>query len=172
MGYFMLGYYHFIKGQDKQANAEFKKGFALNANHAFGVGLYAITLMYQTRYDEALDYFARMGRLSPIGNPGNLHFLGETYRLLGRHDEAIEVFTEILGMAPRYMGVRVKLICAYVAAGRLEEARSEMKIFRHNHPAFTVTQFRNDWAPRMSSYRDPDEIGRMAQLLRTAGLPE
>jgi len=172
LGYFSLGYIHFINGQDERADIEFQKGFALNPNDALGVGMYGITLMYRARYPEALDYFSRMLKLSPVPNPGNLHFVGETYRLMGHYDDAIDSFNETLELAPTYMAVRLKLICAYVGADKLDEAKAELKIFRKNHPAFTVTEFRDDWAPKSTSYRDTEEIDRMAALLRTAGLPE
>lgn len=171
-GYFSLGYVHFIKGQDELAEIEFQKALALNPNDALGIGIYGITLMYRERYPEALDHFSRMLRLSPVPEPGTFHFVGETYRLMGRYNEAIDTFNDVLVMAPAYMGVRVKLICAYVQAGRHEEAERELDVLLENHPAFTVTEFENNWAPKSTSYRDPEEIGRMASLLRTAGLPE
>jgi adenylate cyclase len=172
MGYVSLGYIYFIKNQDELAEIQFQKAFALNPNDALGVGVYGITLMYRERYAEALDHFSRMLKLSPVPNPGNLHFVGETYRLMGRHDEAIDTLYEVLILAPLYMGARLKLICAYVQADRLKEAERELVVLLENHPAFTVTEFETTWAPRSTSYRDPEEIGRMAGLLRTAGLPE
>jgi adenylate cyclase len=172
MGYFSLGYTYFLNGLDEDADIEFQKGFALNPNDALGLGTYGIMLMYRDRYSEALDRFSRMLRLSPVPNPGYLHFRGETYRLMGRYDDAIDTLTQTLALAPAYMGARVKLICAYVEAGRVEEAKSELATLLENHPAFSVSVFENDWAPKSTSFRDPEELGRMADLLRTAGLPE
>jgi len=165
-----LGYVWFIKGDDERANREFEKALATSANDADVGAIVGMAFYWQGRLEEAERLLARAIRQSPYPPSWYPMFLGDTYRLEGRHDQAIPWLRKALKLAPKYAGARIRLICAYAALGQQNQAAQELEVLLRDNPGFTLEKFKTEWALKATSFRNPAEIDRMANLLSQAGL--
>jgi adenylate cyclase len=115
---------------------------------------------------EAVVELERALKLNPNSPPVYyLTFLGNAYRLTGRHDEAIAILEEFHSRAPPN-GIR-DLVIAYERSGRHVEAKAAAARLLATQPNFTIKnwiagQFRNDAA----------ELDADIAALRAVGLPE
>jgi TolB-like protein len=117
----------------------------------------------------AIEHFARAMRLSPLdpqiiamqAGTGFAHFLA------GRYDEATCWADKALWAQTNYV-TPIRIAAASSAlAGRLAEARKAMARLRELDPAMRVVNVK-EWAP----LRRPDDLARLEDGLRKAGLPE
>jgi tetratricopeptide (TPR) repeat protein len=122
------------------------------------------TLLHSERFEEAIPYFKKSLRLSPIANNQCLANLGAAYRFLGRYNEAIETFRKLLQRQPDHLPGHVNLAATYVLAGREEEARFESAEVMRIDPQFSLER----WA-KMSPYRQA-LVDQVVEILRKAGL--
>jgi len=92
-----------------------------DALDALAHNLLAVSLMQQSRHDEALAVLSRALEREP-GSAGTLLNLGSALMHLGRHEEAIAHLERAAGLDPRPPQVHNNLGHAYRELGRLEEA--------------------------------------------------
>ena len=89
------------------------------------------------------------------------------YLFLGRTDEAVTTLVPAWNKTPKQTGVRLHMACAYVEAGRIDDANAEIKALVEVSPDYTVLLTDNIFRYRLDDFRV-----RFAKNLRTAGLPE
>ncbi|MCP4022717.1 MAG: adenylate/guanylate cyclase domain-containing protein, partial [Desulfobacteraceae bacterium] len=88
----MLGSINLYQGNFEKAIELGKKSIALGPNIALNYPVFAQTLLYAGRFEEAIAICNKGIRLHPYYPVWYLSFLGLSYRLTGRFDEAIKIF--------------------------------------------------------------------------------
>jgi TolB-like protein len=119
--------------------------------------------------EEAIQRQTHMLRLSPLdplsfraqGGIAFAHFLA------GRYDEASSWAEMALRQRPTFLAAIRELAAAQALAGRIPEAQQTMARLRQLDPAMRVVNVK-DWVP----LRRPEDLARLQDGLRKAGLPE
>ena len=120
--------------------------------------------------ETAIERFARALRLSPLG-PRVTAMRGGTasaHFFLGRHDEAASWAAMALQDNPDFQpGLRVAA-ASNAMAGRPEQAHKAMARLRQLNPTLRICNLKDVRGP----YRRADDLSRLEEGLRQAGLPE
>ena len=118
----------------------------------------------------AIERFAHAMRLSPL-DPRVMAFRGATafsHFLLGRYDEAASWAAMALQDNPNYQpGLRMAA-ASNAMAGRPEQAHKAMARLRQLNPAQRISTLKDVLGP----YRRAEDLSRLEEGLRQAGLPE
>jgi len=119
--------------------------------------------------DQAIERLARAMRLSPL-DPLMYNMCGGTalaHFVAGRYDEAASWAEQALHERQDYVSALRWLAASRALAGRLDEAGAAMARLRLLDPRLSIS----DLAYR-NPFRRPDDLARLADGLRKAGLPE
>jgi TolB-like protein/class 3 adenylate cyclase/tetratricopeptide (TPR) repeat protein len=146
-----------------------EQALALNPNLAWALHSSGWTKAFLGDTDTAIKHLTHAMRLSPL-DPLRFRALGGialAHFLAGRYDEAITWAEAALRERPNYLAAIRELAAACALAGRLPEARKAMAQLREIDPAMRVSTVKN-WVP----FRRPDDLKRLEDGLRKAGLPE
>lgn len=127
----------------------------------------AQTLNYAGRPAEAAALVEKAMRLSPFHPDQHLGVLANSYRMLGRFDEAIELDNERLRRNPDNFYSDFRLAALYMEAGREQEARRHVASAIAKHPRISLRLIRAS-----EPYRDEAYLDRYLDSLRRAGMPE
>jgi adenylate cyclase len=149
--------------------ANIKRALVLNPNHAWALHSSGWTHAFLGDSDTAISHFTNAIRLSPL-DPHIFRAYGGlalAHVLAGRYDEAIKWAQEALRVRPNFIAGMRELAAAHALAGHMEEAKKAMAGFREVFPAMRVSTVK-DWMP----LRRPEDLKRMEDGLRLAGLPE
>ena len=146
-----------------------ERALTLNPNLSWALHSSGWTKAFLGEPDAAIKYLTDAIRLSPLdpltfrahGGIAFAHFLA------GRYHEAITWAETALRERPNYLAAIRELAAASALAGRLPEAQRAMAHLREIDPAMRVSNVK-DWVP----FRRPDDLKRLQEGLRTAGLPE
>jgi TolB-like protein/class 3 adenylate cyclase len=118
----------------------------------------------------AIERFARAMRLSPLDpyamptRSGTAH----AHFFLGHYDEAVSWAAMALQDSPDFQpGLRIAA-ASNAMAGRLEQAHKAVARLRQLNPELRVSTFKDVVGP----YRRAEDLSRMEEGLRRAGLPE
>ncbi|HKO07930.1 MAG TPA: adenylate/guanylate cyclase domain-containing protein [Alphaproteobacteria bacterium] len=113
-----------------------------------------------------LTHTMRLSPLDPLGfrAQGGIAF---AHFLAGRYDEASLWAERALRQRPTFLPAIRDLAAADALAGRLFEAQKTMAHLRQLAPSLRVTNVK-DWVP----FRRPEDLARLEDGLRKAGLPE
>lgn len=159
----------FLKQRLDHATEMFDRAVLLNENSAFAWGVSASTYCFLGRPDDALERLRNAWRLSPF-DPMNFFFwtvAGLAEFVAGRHDQAIAWLRRAQRANPRFIACSRTLVASLAMAGETEAAQSEATRLMGLEPKFRVSQF-TSWYPLSG----PGDLGRLAQGLRMAGVPE
>jgi TolB-like protein/tetratricopeptide (TPR) repeat protein len=118
--------------------------------------------------DVAINHFARFKRLSPLDPLMPVVRSGTAFAHLfsGRYDDALAEAERALQESPSlHQALRVSA-AAYALAGRIERAQEAMARLRWVDPALRISNLED-----MATFRR-DDLGKFAEGLRIAGLPE
>ncbi len=145
------------------------RALALNPNLSWALHSGGWTKAFLGDPDTAIKHLTDAIRLSPLdpltfraqGGIAFAHFLA------GRYDEAITWAEMALRERPNYLAAIRELAAANALAGRIPEAQKAMARLRKIDPAMRVANVK-DWVP----LRRPDDLKRLEEGLRMAGLPE
>jgi adenylate cyclase len=159
----------FIGKRPSEALEMFDQALALNQNSAFAWGLSALTLAYLGRPDEAMERLQNVWRLNPF-DPLNFYFwivAGIAQFVAGRYSEAISWLRKCRRANPRFIACLRMLAASLALSGDEEEAQLVGRELLAIEPSFTVSKF-VAWYP----LQRPEDLVRLAEGLRAAGLPE
>ena len=106
-------------------------------------------------------------RLSPFYPDYYLGILGQSYRLLGRFEEAIVTDKERLARNPENAFSDIRLAAVYSELGHDGEARFHVREALKNNPQYSLELMRV-----AEPYQDAADMEHYLELLRRAGLPE
>lgn len=166
-GYSMLALLHLNSKQYDEAAISANKSVEMAPNYANNLGVSAIVLNKCGEPGIAMERIRKAIRLSPVYPLWYLAALGQVTRSLGRIDESIDAFSEMVNRDPESLEGYIGLAEILGESGQIEAARdAAVEVIRIN-PNFSINEYVDNLA-----YRDPNEIERFAEGLRIAGLPE
>lgn len=156
--------------KDLDAGAEmFDRALLLNENSAFAWGVSGSTYAFLGRPDDALERLRNAWRLSPF-DPLNFFFwtvAGIAEFVAGRYDQSIAWLRKAQRANPHFSATHRTLTAALAQSGDIEGAKLVARDLLGIEPRFRVSSFIS-WYP----LRRPEDLGRLANGLRLAGLPE
>jgi adenylate cyclase len=151
------------------ALAFFARALAAGPGNAIVVGMYALTLAYLGRGEEAV-YFANQAiSLSPLDHRMFLfhNILAWAHFAKGSYAEAAKWAHASDSASPRFTANIRVLIGSLAAIGADQEARAAAARLMELEPGFTLGRYEQTLLP----YRDPEIRARLMTHLRSAGLP-
>lgn len=166
----VAGHLQAFVGRDIDGASElFDRALTVDENSAFAWGLSALTLSYLGRPDEALERLQNLWRLNPY-DPLNFYFwivAGIAEFVAGRYHEAITWTRKSRRANPRFIAALRTLAPALALSGDEKGAKAIGAEILALEPNFRVSTFVS-WYP----LRRQEDLGRLADGLRAAGLPD
>lgn len=158
----------FVKHRLTLAMDMFDQALAINPCCALAWSRSAMTANFLGRGEEAQQRVRNAIRLSPFDKQAFTFLTTNATAsfVLGRYEEAIELYEKARRANPRYKAAWRMLIAALSLVGRVEEARSEAAAFMDYDTAFRISDF-STWYPM----REPQKSA-VLHGMRLAGLPE
>ena len=124
-------------------------------------------LNYAGQPERAITLLQKAMRLSPIYPNYLLGELGRAYFLTGQYKKAIGSLKQRLRRDPNSGESQVMLVAVYGAAGRQKDAEAALSEFLKPRPAYTIRHY-----AKGEFYKNPDDLKRVLDGLRKAGMPE
>jgi adenylate cyclase len=157
----------FIKHRLTVAMDMFEQALAINPCCAIAWSRSAMTANFLGRGEEAQQRVRNALRLSPFDLQAFTFLTTNATAsfVLGRYEEAIELYEKARRANPRYKAAWRMLIAALSLAGRIEEARNEAVAFIRYDPGFRIRDF-STWYPM----QEP-QMSAVLRGMRLAGLP-
>ena len=164
-GYALVFVAHDLSG----GPAFIERALTLNPNLAWALFSSGWTKAFLGDPEGAIIQLTHAIQLSPLDPHGFRARGGIAFAhfLAGRYEEAITWAEAALRQRPTYQASIRELAAACALAGRLPEAQKAMVRLRQLDPARRVSTVK-DWVP----LRRPDDLRRLEEGLRLAGLPE
>lgn len=158
--------YLFLK-RHEDARLAIAKALDLSPNHSLGMAHLGMILTYAGEPQAAIKVFHDAMRLSPVYPDWFLSELARAYFLLGRYDEAIERLQRRLQHDPGGGEALILLAASQSAAGRLDMAKAALDKFLAPRPSYSLQQYASG-----EFFKNPEDLNRVLEALRKAGLPE
>jgi len=157
--------------QYDQAVAEGENAITFGPNNAEAHSLFAQVQFYNGKFEEAIQLCQKAIRLHPHYPAWYLVFMGHSYRMLYRYDEALEIFNEILslgqkGQCPLWWGY-FYLAETYSEMGMESEARAQVEKLLEVKPDASIEVFK-----KMTFFKNSEHLERRIHSWRKAGIPE
>ena len=161
----VLGWVWIWKKQIDLGIAELEKAVSLSPNHAGAHAHLAEALNFAGRPEEAIGFVKKAMRLDPNYGAWVVFFLGNSYWLLRRYDEAIAAYQEAVRRNPDFLPTHSMLAVVYAELGQEKEARAQTAEVLRMNPGFLVDAMR-DRLP----FKNQADLDRYIAALRKAGL--
>jgi TolB-like protein/class 3 adenylate cyclase/tetratricopeptide (TPR) repeat protein len=145
------------------------RALVLNSNSAEAWNFGGWAKIWLGEPEAAIERFARAMRLSPLDPRMSVMWAGTAYAhfLLGRYDEAVSWAAMALQDNPDFQpGLRIAA-ASNAMAGRPEQAHKAMARLRQLNPVLRVSTLKD-----VLPYRRAEDLSRLEEGLRRAGLPE
>jgi adenylate cyclase len=162
----LSGIYVFLKRHD-DARLAISKALELSPNHSLGKAHLGMILTYAGEPEAAINVFKEAMRLSPIYPDWFLSELARAYFLTGHYEQAIEALQRRLQHVPNSGEALILLAASESAAGRLDKAKAALDMFLAPRPAYTLRHYASG-----EFFKKPEDLNRVLEALRKAGLPE
>lgn len=127
-----------VQKRFEDAIATGEKAITLNPNGDLSMVLLGITFNYVRRYEEAIVLFKEANRRNPYGPAWYIHNMANSYRGLGKWDEAIAECRKALDRNPDHFPALVVMASVYGMAGRVDEGRVVTKEIMKINPKFSL----------------------------------
>jgi len=169
----LLGLVYLIQNQYEPAIAEGEKSLALGPTNAQAHVLLAVSMNAVGRFDDVIGLVKKAMRLHPYYPAYYLQWLGGAYRMVGRYEDALTVFNQLLdrsrkGEFPSLIS-HLFLADVYAEFGKEEEARNHAEEVLRISPGFSLQKINKIGTFK---YKDPALLVRRRNALRKAGIPE
>ena len=149
------------------AIANLEKAIALEPNNADVNAFYGQVLNWLGNPEKGLQLIERAFSLETFAPPVWEFQLGHSYFLLHQYDEALARFNRAIERAPKFTPAYLFLAWAYVELDRLDDAKKTVKTALEVTPQFTVKG-----GAKIFPYRADEDLNRLLDSLRKAGVPE
>jgi adenylate cyclase len=146
-----------------------ERALALNPNLAAAWNLSGWVRAYRGELDLAIEHQARAMRFSPIDPFLYNMYIGTAFAhfLAGRYDEASDWANKALREQPNYPAATRILAASKALLGQLTEAQGAMVSLRKFDPSL-----RGSNVPEVYPVRRPEDLAKLVEGLRKAGLPD
>jgi len=154
-----LGNLYFSLGRHKDAEYEYAAAVRLAPTTS---NMYALgqAYLFEERYREAEAEFRKVQRLQP-DDPGGYYGLGLAYSRQGRHEMAIELFDDAIGLDRKFYDAYAEKGYAYADMGQMDEAQKIFEFLEDENPELADTLSRYIYKV------DPPEIAFVSALEST-----
>jgi adenylate cyclase len=166
-GHVMMATLAITNNQYDEAVALGEKAASLSPSHAGVTAMLAQYLTAAGRHAEAVETIERAIRLAPYYPNWFLDIAGFAYQLQGNHDKAITAFEGKRDRLPNDPRSYVTLASAYAEAGHQEAARAAAREVLDRNPKFSIAAH-----AKRQKFKNPEDLERILDGLRKAGLPE
>ena len=169
----LLGLAFLLQKEPEKAIAEGEKAIVLGPTNAQAHVLLAVTMNDVGRFDEAIRLVEKAMRLHPYYPAYYLSWLGGGYRMTGRYEDALTVYTQLLDRSQKdefpSVDAHLYLVELYTEMGREDEARAHAAEIFKIEPGFSLKRIRSI---NSFDYQDPALLERRLKVLRKAGLSD
>jgi adenylate cyclase len=165
--YSTLALYHLTLKEYDEAIQKAQKSVDMAPNNTSNIAVFAVILNKCGQSERAIEQIRKAIRLCPVYPLWFLSALGQVLRVLGRTEEAIGAYTEMIKRYPDSLEGQVGLAEILGRAGRMTAAKKAAAEVLRINPEFSISEYVGNL-----SYRDSTEITRFEEGLRKAGLPE
>jgi tetratricopeptide (TPR) repeat protein len=165
----MLGQIHLYQGKYEQAIEMGRRSIELGPSIALDYMILASILRYTGNFEEAITLDEKAIRLHPFCPWYYRSDLAISYRMAGRYEEALALYSQILSRAPKeafyLLYIHIGLADVYSEMGRVEEAHTQAKEILRIAPSFSLENY-----GKMEPFKDPKHREKILTSLRKAGL--
>lgn len=163
----LMAFSHLLDGHYDEAITAAERSVALGPNNADVTALLAFSLNWVGRPEESLAWIEKAMRFSPVYSSWFVAVKAHALRLLGRYEEAVEIYKASISRTPAYVSPRIGLTVCYSQMGRKADAQESARKLLELEPKFSIARYIH--AP---GYKDRVLTDHTAEALREAGLPE
>jgi adenylate cyclase len=161
----VLCYLYLDKGEYDKAIAEGERALALDPSGAPALNSYANSLRAAGRVEEAIPFYQKAIRLTPVGGSLLYRDFGLALRNTKRFEEAVSAYKKAIQLAPDDIIAHMNLAVTYISMGREKEARAEAAEVLRINPKFSVDNY-----VKSSVSKGQPNIDKFANAMRKAGL--
>ena len=161
----LLGHLYTLTREHTKAIEECEKSVTLGPNSADGHAILGAALSYAEMPEEAISSLKKAIRLNPFPPTWYSMFLGHSYRLSGRYEEAISAYERAISAQSRNLFAHTGLAATYVLLGREEEGRAEAAEILRIDPKFSLEYFE-----KTLPFKNEADTKLYIDALRKAGL--
>jgi len=165
--YHLLSAIYLFVNRHEDAKLAIMKALDLSPNHSLAKANLGMVLTYSGEAEAAIPALKEAMRQSPIYPDWFLSELARAYFQTGRYDEAVQVLERRLQRDPNSGEALILLAAAQSSAGRLGEAKAALAKFLEPRPAYTLRHYASG-----EFYKNTEDLDRVLDALRKAGLPE
>ncbi len=163
--HYALGTFYLWKRELENSIAEQAQAIALDPNFALGHTMMGMALHYAGDSARALAFLETALALDPVSGDVVLHQMGLCHFMLEDYAAAESVLHKRISQNPSTDSSRVVLAATYGCLGRGEEARAVWQELMAINPNYSFAERR-----KALPYRNPDDLERIAEGLREAGI--
>jgi adenylate cyclase len=161
----LLGGIYHLKGKYEKAISEVERAIALNPNAADHYSLLGDITGCAGRWEEGIPILKNAIRLNPFPPAYYFYYLGRSYMMTGRYEEALKTYEKTLGVNPNFFPTHLGLTATYVLSDRMAEAKVAATQVLSINPKFNLEHF-----AKTRPYKNKADIDRYVVALRKAGL--
>ena len=163
-----LGVLQLVAGKHEDAIRAARKAVSLAPNDTDARTTLAIILTYAGQPEAAITEMETVLRLDPKP-PASIHVVdGFAHFIAGQYEQSLEAFLKAKAMAPNNVVINTFLGGIYARLGRMEEAKAAMDVARKYQPSRALSWYKLNY----SYYKRAEDLDRLINLFRMAGLPE
>lgn len=159
----------YVAGEVEEGAAPITRAISLDPNLVTARHWSGFTQLWLVDVEAAIEQFKVALRLSPL-DPWIFNTqtgLANAYFLAGRNEEASSWATAAVRQQPKFVpGQRILAACRAMS-GRVDEAREACARAMQLEPTLRISRIK-DFAP----YRRSEDIEKLAEAYRIAGMPE
>jgi TolB-like protein/Flp pilus assembly protein TadD len=137
----VLCYLYLDKREYDKAIAEGERAVALDPGGAGALNSYANSLRAAGRPEEAIPFYQKAIRLTPVGSSVLYRDFGGALRTTKRFDEAVSALNKAIQLEPDDILAHLQLTFTYVRMGREKEARAEAAEVLRIDPKFSFDKY-------------------------------
>ena len=160
----VLSLLYILKRDYDKAIIEAERALALEPNSALAHHTLGTAFLEASRYEEAIPFFKKAMRFSPIPWSITLMNMASCYRMMGQYEEALVIGKKLVEQYPDHLLGHLGLVATYSMMGHMEGARAEAAEVLRIDPKFSLES-----ANRLL-YKNKADSDRLMNAMRKAGL--
>jgi TolB-like protein/class 3 adenylate cyclase len=174
LGHTYLGFVDILTKRTAQGIAECEHALTLDRNLARAHSIIGLGKIYAGRAQETEAHIAEALRLSPRDTMAYtwMGMAGLAKLYLGSYEQAVAWYRRAIEANPNYPDANFNLAVALAQLGRLDEARSAVKVGLALNPAYAISRVRAALTARSDDPTFWAGAERILEGMRKAGMPE
>ena len=144
-----------------------KLSVEFNPSSAYFKASLGSILMNAGKPEESIPLYKNAIRLDPYARSNFYYNYGLVLWMMGQYKVAIAAGKEARNRGPNDIFSHILLAATYIEFGRVEDAQASAAEVLRIKPNFTL-----EWLAKMLPWKNKDDVNRLIEDLRKAGLPE